>query len=204
MDSFDLLRRCILSDLFDEIMVINRSLLFWTSHRWKHLPANTPIPTFYRHPHPTMPTSLLPLFCKNPAGSGNWDVAVSLMGSSVFPTLHALYCVLWWISHEICHTLVQMSACKIFSINFSSLFKYRSPWSNKYHPPLEDGPVPSDDLRKLEIEANDIFSVYRDQSVPPLCFEKSALSILANWFHMEYQFTVHPPSVSLFVWCSLR
>ncbi|CAA6665138.1 unnamed protein product [Spirodela intermedia] len=40
---------------------------------------------------------------------------------------------------------------------------YRSPWSNKYHPPLEDGPLPSDDLRKLEIEANDIFSVYRDQ-----------------------------------------
>ncbi|GLT77265.1 hypothetical protein SLA2020_488670 [Shorea laevis] len=40
---------------------------------------------------------------------------------------------------------------------------YRSPWSNKYHPPLEDGPYPSSELRKLEIEANDIFSVYRDQ-----------------------------------------
>ncbi|XP_077213278.1 F-actin-capping protein subunit beta-like isoform X2 [Tasmannia lanceolata] len=40
---------------------------------------------------------------------------------------------------------------------------YRSPWSNKYHPPLEDGPCPSDDLRKLEVEANDIFAIYRDQ-----------------------------------------
>lgn len=40
---------------------------------------------------------------------------------------------------------------------------YRSPWSNKYHPPLEDGPFPSSELRKLETEANDIFSIYRDQ-----------------------------------------
>ncbi|CAK8573301.1 unnamed protein product [Lathyrus sativus] len=40
---------------------------------------------------------------------------------------------------------------------------YRSPWSNKYHPPLEDGSLPSLELRKLEIEANDIFAIYRDQ-----------------------------------------
>ncbi|KAI4352790.1 hypothetical protein L6164_007010 [Bauhinia variegata] len=40
---------------------------------------------------------------------------------------------------------------------------YRSPWSNKYHPPLEDGCLPSLELRKLEIEANDIFAIYRDQ-----------------------------------------
>ncbi|RVW94913.1 putative F-actin-capping protein subunit beta [Vitis vinifera] len=40
---------------------------------------------------------------------------------------------------------------------------YRSPWSNKYHPPLEDGPYPSSELRKLEIEANEVFSIYRDQ-----------------------------------------
>lgn len=39
----------------------------------------------------------------------------------------------------------------------------RSPWSNNYHPPLEDGAVPSSELRKLEIEANDIFAIYRDQ-----------------------------------------
>ncbi|KAL3845865.1 hypothetical protein ACJIZ3_003268 [Penstemon smallii] len=40
---------------------------------------------------------------------------------------------------------------------------YRSPWSNKYHPALEDGPYPSPELRKLEIEANDVFAIYRDQ-----------------------------------------
>ncbi|MED6118235.1 hypothetical protein PIB30_000861 [Stylosanthes scabra] len=40
---------------------------------------------------------------------------------------------------------------------------YRSPWSNKYHPPLEDGSLPSLELRNLEIEANDIFAIYRDQ-----------------------------------------
>uniref|UniRef100_A0A0D6QRR9 F-actin-capping protein subunit beta n=1 Tax=Araucaria cunninghamii TaxID=56994 RepID=A0A0D6QRR9_ARACU len=40
---------------------------------------------------------------------------------------------------------------------------YRSPWSNKYHPPLDDGAEPSAELRKLEVEANDIFAIYRDQ-----------------------------------------
>jgi len=39
----------------------------------------------------------------------------------------------------------------------------RSPWSNKYDPPLEDGTVPSEEMRNLEIEANEVFSVYRDQ-----------------------------------------
>ncbi|KAL3351744.1 hypothetical protein AABB24_020028 [Solanum stoloniferum] len=40
---------------------------------------------------------------------------------------------------------------------------YRSPWSNKYHPPLEDAPQPSLELRKLEVEANEVFAIYRDQ-----------------------------------------
>ncbi|XP_065842420.1 F-actin-capping protein subunit beta-like [Oscarella lobularis] len=39
---------------------------------------------------------------------------------------------------------------------------YRSPWSNKYDPPLSDGAVPSDRLRRLEIEANDAFDQYRE------------------------------------------
>lgn len=37
---------------------------------------------------------------------------------------------------------------------------YRSPWSNQYFPPM-DGVSPSDTLRKLELEANMIFDVYR-------------------------------------------
>ncbi|XP_047341751.1 probable F-actin-capping protein subunit beta [Impatiens glandulifera] len=40
---------------------------------------------------------------------------------------------------------------------------YRSPWSNKYHPSLEDAPYPSPELRQIEIEANDIFAIYCDQ-----------------------------------------
>jgi len=39
---------------------------------------------------------------------------------------------------------------------------YRSPWSNKYEPALEDGAVPSADLRKLEVVANEVFDIYRD------------------------------------------
>ncbi|RWW32951.1 hypothetical protein GW17_00002344 [Ensete ventricosum] len=50
------------------------------------------------------------------------------------------------------------------SIDFHCLILIcRSPWSNKYFPPLEDGPLPSAQLRKLEIEANEVFTVYRDQ-----------------------------------------
>jgi capping protein beta len=39
---------------------------------------------------------------------------------------------------------------------------YRSPWSNTYDPPLEDGAAPSDKLRELEIQANAAFDTYRD------------------------------------------
>nr|ACO12007.1 F-actin-capping protein subunit beta [Lepeophtheirus salmonis] len=39
---------------------------------------------------------------------------------------------------------------------------YRSPWTNTYDPPLEDGAIPSERLRKLEIEANAAFDLYRE------------------------------------------
>jgi len=39
---------------------------------------------------------------------------------------------------------------------------YRSPWSNTYEPPLDDGAMPSDRLRQLEIDANNAFDQYRD------------------------------------------
>ncbi|KAJ8599935.1 hypothetical protein CTAYLR_002796 [Chrysophaeum taylorii] len=39
---------------------------------------------------------------------------------------------------------------------------YRSPWSNTYDPPLEDGFLPSPKLRDLEIEANQLFDAYRE------------------------------------------
>jgi capping protein beta len=49
---------------------------------------------------------------------------------------------------------------------------YRSPWSNKYDPPLSDGAVPSDRLRRLEIEANQAFDTYRE-----LYFESGVCSV---------------------------
>ncbi|GAB6031303.1 hypothetical protein CHUAL_009099 [Chamberlinius hualienensis] len=39
---------------------------------------------------------------------------------------------------------------------------YRSPWTNTYDPPLEDGAMPSDRLRKLEVDANAAFDQYRE------------------------------------------
>jgi hypothetical protein len=41
----------------------------------------------------------------------------------------------------------------------------RSPWSNEYDPPLEDGTVPSAKLRRLEVAANDAFDTYREMCV---------------------------------------
>jgi len=39
---------------------------------------------------------------------------------------------------------------------------YRSNWSNVYDPPLDDGAVPSEKLRNLEIMANSAFDQYRE------------------------------------------
>ncbi len=45
----------------------------------------------------------------------------------------------------------------------------RSPWSNKYDPPLDDGATPSPELRKTEILANEVFDIYRDLYVFRFC-----------------------------------
>jgi len=51
---------------------------------------------------------------------------------------------------------------------------YRSPWSNKYDPPLDDGATPSPELRKFEQQANEVFEIYRD-----LYFEGGISSVYA-------------------------
>ena len=38
---------------------------------------------------------------------------------------------------------------------------YRSPWSNAYQPAIDDGFLPSEKLRAMEMEANDLFDAYR-------------------------------------------
>lgn len=39
---------------------------------------------------------------------------------------------------------------------------YRSPWSNKYDPPIDDGFLPSENLRAMEVEFNELFDAYRE------------------------------------------
>ena len=39
---------------------------------------------------------------------------------------------------------------------------YRSPWSNKYEPAIDDGFLPSPKLRAVEVEANALFDAYRE------------------------------------------
>ena len=50
---------------------------------------------------------------------------------------------------------------------------YRSPWSNEFEPPLEDGDgvVPSDRVRKMEIRSNEAVDVYRDLYGPHIRFQ---------------------------------
>ena len=49
---------------------------------------------------------------------------------------------------------------------------YRSPWTNQYDPPLDDGVLPSTSLRNMEILANDIFDGYRE-----MYYEGGAVSV---------------------------
>ncbi|KAE9984203.1 hypothetical protein EG328_003863 [Venturia inaequalis] len=39
---------------------------------------------------------------------------------------------------------------------------WRSPWSNEFEPAIEDGVVPSERVRRMEVKANEGFDVYRD------------------------------------------
>ena len=49
---------------------------------------------------------------------------------------------------------------------------YRSPWSNKYDPPIEQGFQPSEKLREMEVDANTLFDAYRE-----LYFEGGSSSV---------------------------
>ena len=53
---------------------------------------------------------------------------------------------------------------------------HRSPWSNEFDPPLEDGTVPSERVRKLELEANAAFDVYRE-----LYYEQGGVGSVYFW-----------------------
>jgi len=53
---------------------------------------------------------------------------------------------------------------------------YRSPWSSKYDPPLDDGNQPSAKVRQLEVQANAAFEVYKDQY-----YEGGSISSVYMW-----------------------
>lgn len=55
---------------------------------------------------------------------------------------------LYWIAHQTRHR--------------AHPTPLRSPWSNEYDPPLDDGTTPSAKLRKLEVAANAAFDTYRE------------------------------------------
>ena len=40
---------------------------------------------------------------------------------------------------------------------------YRSPWSNEYQPALEDGVMPNERMRTMELRANELFAEYFKQ-----------------------------------------
>lgn len=50
----------------------------------------------------------------------------------------------------------------IISLYILIIFIIRSPWSNKYEPFIEDGFLPSEKLRSMEIEFNELFDAYRE------------------------------------------
>ncbi|KRX44414.1 F-actin-capping protein subunit beta [Trichinella murrelli] len=58
---------------------------------------------------------------------------------------------------------------------------YRSPWSNQYFPPFEDGSVPIDRLRKIEIDANHAIEQYKD-----MYFDSGVSSVYA--WDLEHSF----------------
>lgn len=57
-----------------------------------------------------------------------------------------------------CKVLKEREFACVYNVQCAS----RSPWSNTYDPPLEDGSMPSERLRKLEIDANHAFDQYRE------------------------------------------
>lgn len=65
-----------------------------------------------------------------------------------------------------------------------------SPWTNKYDPSLPDGALPSAQLRQLEVQANEVFDIYRDLYAPPPS-RRGIISIRLNLFEYDGMPTIH-------------
>lgn len=103
-------------------------------------------------------------------------------------------CILPWIHFVMFCYIYVFSSCCGTSRSISSschdstaniVCSSRSPWSNKYEPPLDDGALPSDRLRKLEIEANTAFDQYREMSVKPLV---PSMALFGDWLYVTTRY----------------
>lgn len=48
------------------------------------------------------------------------------------------------------------------NVSIVPVLNCRSPWSNRYEPAIDDGFLPSEKLRSMEIEFNELFDAYRE------------------------------------------
>lgn len=76
-------------------------------------------------------------------------------------------------------------------------FVHRSPWSNEYYPAMEDGFLPTQRLREMEIEANQLFDIYRKLCVAILSYPH--LAVLQSIMEFALGVVVHSLFVSLHV-----
>ena len=82
--------------------------------------------------------------------------------------------------------ILQSMFCRLFMQNRVLMCRMmynvvrRSPWTNQYDPPLENGTLPSEKLRKLEIEANTAFDRYCDMSVVCILYLHVMLGLLSE------------------------
>ena len=95
----------------------------------------------------------------------------SLCNFLPFPFPFSFFPLVAILQHSILHNIYPSEVFQIVimplkrnSPNSSSHFTiaHRSPWSNLYEPQLDDGAMPSDRLRQLEIDANRAFDLYRE------------------------------------------
>ncbi|GJU68820.1 probable F-actin-capping protein subunit beta [Tanacetum coccineum] len=101
-------------------------------------------------------------------GIRNADVISVLLENCILCVFGMLNCDLGEVAvkyYRILHVLCDEDSGKEFILceYNRDADSYRSPWSNKFHPHLDDGMYPSEELRKLEVEANEVFTIYRDQ-----------------------------------------
>ncbi|KAL5115280.1 F-actin-capping protein subunit beta [Pleosporales sp. CAS-2024a] len=76
---------------------------------------------------------------------------------------------------------------------------WRSPWSNEFEPPIDEGVTPSDRIRKMEVKANEAFDVYRE-----LYFEGGISSVYLWDMDDGFAGSVSPTASSSGSWDSIH